>query len=226
MNSLKRSVSAVAWIILGVVIGVIGYRTLIESTGSSPRVAVSSQPVVVTNLVERNLAPEQLRELIKLRGEVAVLRNRVAELESVSTTPVAQAVEAASQSAPTGQGWSVYLQADEWSDRGLSTSEATAVSFLWALRTGNPRVYSEALAGKAKTEQFPVPWAAAFTAVEGARISDAGISTEGLPTVEIVYDLQGGDQAHGWLQFEQQEGSWKIKTLTGFPIALAQVQPQ
>ena len=211
---------------LGVVIGVIGYRTLVESKGSSPKESGSSQPVIVTNFVERSLAPEQLKELMQLREEVAVLRNRVAELESVPTAPVAQAVEPAGQSEPTGQGWSAYLQAEEWSDRGFSTSEDTAVSFLWALRTGNLRVYSEALAGKAKPEQFPVPWAAAFTAVEGARISDAGISAEGLPTVEIVYDLQGGDQAHGWLQFEQQEGGWKIKTLTGFPIAIAPVKQQ
>ncbi len=154
-------------------------------------------------------------ELMRLRGQVGVLRQQLAEV--AQTKPAAPtASEGASSNAST------YMPSTNWTNLGFNTAHDATISFLWALRSGNDSVYKAAF-GKTNADfAFPIAWANALAAVKGSQVSQVYESPDGTPTVSVVSELDNGETANTWLQFSQTNGIWLIHGFTGYPIVVQQ----
>lgn len=93
-----------------------------ELTARQP-LSVESQP----RLANSSLPDNQHRELLRLRGEVALLRKDSQELARLRSQRNATAA-ARDESGPAA------LAADEWADVGLHSPDAALQTFLWAAR--------------------------------------------------------------------------------------------
>jgi RNA polymerase sigma factor (sigma-70 family) len=192
-------------------------RLKAENEAVSDRAAHAKEPSSLPNA--------QFRELIRLRGEVGLLRDRLAKLDSARTNGQAHLPQMTPLPATTNQPY--YYAADTWTNVGFNSPHETSVSFLWALKQGNMGVYKAALPGAGNSiEQFPVEWADAFQNIEGSSISEVTQSPEGNPAVAIVHQFPDGKTENTWLQFKVVDGSWLISSLTGYPISVAYSAPK
>ncbi len=175
-----------------------------------------------------SLMDDQMRELLKLRGEVGLLRQRIEDLKQ----PMNAASVAEQGNDPLGntekenKGEDLkpgYYAVESWSDRGRVSPQNSALTWFWAVRNGHAKQYSEAQ-GWTNIMQFPIPWANALQRVKGSTISETISSAEGEPMVQIVHDLEDGSSENTWLTFRKKGDEWLIGKLIGYPIELMQAQ--
>jgi RNA polymerase sigma factor (sigma-70 family) len=174
------------------------------------------------------LPEDQKRELLRLRGEVGLLRQRIEELQKLKkAASIAEQlpdVRANTQNEEKGEDANPgYYAADSWSDRGRVSPQDSALTWLWAVRNGYAKQYSEAI-GKTNILQFPIEWANALRRVKGSTISETTTSAEGKPMLQIVHNLEDGSSENTWLTFRQVGNQWLINQLIGYPIELLQAQ--
>jgi RNA polymerase sigma factor (sigma-70 family) len=167
----------------------------------------------------KSLEAEQMAELLRLRGEVGRLRRLLAE-QPKSQGRLATLARSGTNEVGMAGSQGNFVAASDWTNRGFASPQDTAISFLWALRAGDAGLYAAAQGKTNIPNLFPVPWAAAFAEVKGSYVSEVIQSDEGDPMVGLVHELPNGEQQHTWLGFKESNGSWQIKSLTGFPIVL------
>jgi RNA polymerase sigma factor (sigma-70 family) len=172
----------------------------------------------------RSIPDNQFRELLRLRGEVGVLRDRLAKLDSARTNEQARILQTTPDPANTNQ--THYYPANTWTNVEFGSPRDTAVSFLWALKQGDMSTYKAALGRKAgSNEQFPPDWGSALEAVEGSSISEVTQTPEGNPSVSIVHQFRDGGTENTYLQFRLVDGSYQISSYAGYPIGLIHAVP-
>jgi hypothetical protein len=201
--------------ILGVKLGKIYYN---------PHSNVHADPEITfrTNIVTINLEDGQFRELLRLRGEVGILRSRLAKLDSLRSTDRTQSLKATPVNTDTNQSY--YYPISTWTNLGFATPQDSALTFLWALKQGNMDVYTAALNKSSNSiEQFPVEWGSAFQNVVASTISDVTQSAGENPSVSIMHQFPDGSTVTTWLQFQVVDGSWLIARISGYPIGVVQV---
>ena len=186
--------------------------------------ALRSENIGLSNALadarQRNAAVQpSFNELMRLRGEVGLLRQRLAESEQVEST--AQPVDAAPVLEATLQPEvqpGVYPAA-EWTDKGLGAPMNAALTWMWAVRSGEAKQYSEAL-GRTNILTFPIEWANGLAGIESTEFSDAGYSEEGHPVVAMNHTLKEGSTARTWLTLRKEGENWMVHRLTGYPIVV------
>jgi hypothetical protein len=115
----------------------------------------------LSNLVARanrpqSLPDDQLRELLRLRGEVGVLRQQSKELEAVRNEN-RQARAALETSLKTQSATADYWPRDSWAFCGYASPDAALQSSLWAANSGDLKVLLASATGdvrKMMEEQF------------------------------------------------------------------------
>jgi len=95
-----------------------------------------------------------------------------------------------------------YYAVESWSDRGRFSPQDSTLTWLWAVRNGHAKQYSEAI-GKTNILQFPMGWANALQRIAGSTISETTSSAQGRPMIQIVHDLEDGSSENTWLTFRQ-----------------------
>ncbi len=169
---------------------------------------------------EAGLSNQRFMELLRLRGQVGVMRHQIEELKARLGQRVA--AQAAAQDVGPGSANpspNRYYPVGSWTNFGYQTPEATALTLFWALRSRDQAAYGGAL-GK---EMPPIagPWADAFQQVQGAYISAAEQSPDGSLMVSAEFEMDDGSTVNSIATFRQANGQWVIHSLAGFPIELS-----
>lgn len=143
-------------------------------------------------------------ELMRLRGEVGLLRSQLAEhsrsntqAEAHASSPQASPVEVPTEPLTPG-----IFPAAEWADKGFGTPLNSAMTWLWAVRHGYAEQYSQSL-GKTNILPFPVGWANALERIETTEMLESGLSEEGNQVVALSHQLSDGSSEKSWLTFRK-----------------------
>ena len=190
-------------------------QTQLEMVKSAP--AQTRSPVKSTN----PSADANFLELMRLRGEVGLLRSQVAEHSRSNTpaeahTPSPQASPPALPTEPLRPG---IFPAANWAEKGFSTPLNSAMTWLWAVRHGYAEQYSQSL-GKTNILPFPIGWANALERIETTEMLESGLSEEGNPVVALSHQLSDGSSEKCWLTFRRDGDKWRVQRLTGYPIVV------
>jgi hypothetical protein len=177
------------------------------------------EPLVLfkTNVIVKDISEANFRELLRLRGEVGLLKKRLMDQERSITNEGPTKLVTIPESKTAGY----YYAANSWTNVGLGSPHETSVSFLWALRQGDMTTYKAALGSTNAINQFPLDWAKAFETVQGTTISEVMQSDDGKPLVALTHQLADGKTANSWLEFKVINGDWHISSLTGYPIRVS-----
>ena len=164
------------------------------------------------------LPNDQFLELLRLRGQVGVLRSQLAELQGQTERRSLAAPEAKpAANRPLTQS-SQYYPADNWANLGYQTPEATALTLFWALRKSDQAGYSGALGREMPL--VPKEWAQALQGVKGVSLSEAEPSADGSLMVTGSEELADGRRVDTSIGCRQVNGQWLIHSLSGFPVEM------
>ena len=89
------------------------------------------------------LTDDQSRELLRLRGQVGVLRQQSRELETVreenrqARAALESSLESRNTAAPKAAATADYWPQDSWAFKGYASADATLQSSLWAANNGD-----------------------------------------------------------------------------------------
>jgi hypothetical protein len=163
-------------------------------------------------------------EFFRLRGELALLRERLRELQNAQSKSVSVAAgSAAVQPQPGGDVAPGLYQADSWTNQGFITPQGSAMTFFWSLRGGHAQEYSESL-GKTNLLSLPVEWAHALADIKGSQFSETLSSEEGSPMVSLLHEMKDGSAQNTWLTLTNVDGRWRIRSMIGYPIVVHEVK--
>lgn len=149
------------------------------------------------------------RELMRLRGEMGVLRQQNQELSRL----LAQA------RSRTAQPPADYEPSSAWSNTGTGTPEAAAGTFAWAVKTGSAEALADVLVLPEEvgtnTAEFldamSLVLQPAILKIEGSRL----VSTETLASDEVALlfenRLTNGGTELSPLTLKQVDGQWRVK---------------
>jgi hypothetical protein len=98
-----------------------------------------------------SMSEKEQRELLRLRGEVGLLRKDSQELAKLRMDRKTKALAGGSGPNPENTG---MLEADAWSDVGLDTPEAALQTFFWAARHENAVLVGRLIRGQ-KDDSVP-----------------------------------------------------------------------
>jgi hypothetical protein len=146
-------------------------------------------------------------ELLRLRGEVGVLRQQKQELSRLLAQKTATSHTDA------------FEPSASWRDSGMATPEAAANTFAWAARTGNTSRLSEVLIVPpgvgTNNEEFLVAMSLilhpAVAKIEGSRVVSTDNSVEGEITYLFQNQLVDGNTEMSPLTLKQVDGNWKVE---------------
>ena len=114
--------------------------------------------LVVQASRSQSLPDEQLKELLRLRGEMGVLRHQCKELESLSKENLAAraALESSLKTQNAGAGGAAattnYWPRDSWAFAGYASPDAALQSFIWARMNGDLKALRVGTTGEAQKE--------------------------------------------------------------------------
>jgi len=164
-------------------------------------------------------------EMFRLRGELALLRGRLRDVDHAGFEQNHIPLETGGGTAGlTNDVRSLspgYYEAKSWADSGLGSPQNSSLTFLWSLRNGFAREYSNTL-GKTNILQLPLEWANALGKVKGSQISETMTSAEGQPMVGILHEFEDGTTTNSWLSFRNLDGKWLVDSMIGYPIQVFQ----
>jgi hypothetical protein len=146
-----------------------------------------------------SLPEDQARELLRLRGEVGLLRQQSKDLEAVrSENRQAQAGAGIVKAAATGDYW----PRDSWGFAGYASPEAALQSSLWAASSGDSKALLASTTGDARAE-MEKEFGEKPETEASIRLMD-GISS--LKSVRVLNrEVQGDDTAVLSAEFEARD---------------------
>lgn len=162
---------------------------------------------LLTEANRRQPPADPSRELLRLRGEIGVLRQQNQELSRLL----------AQKTFPS--------QADDfqpntaWRDAGTATPEAAASTFAWAVMSGNTNRLAEVLiipeeVGTNAGEflgAMSLILHPAVSKIKGSRVVSTEASTAGEVTYLFQNQLADGNTEMSPLTLKQMDGNWKVK---------------
>jgi len=178
----------------------------------------------LTNLLAQaqqvqSLSDQQLHELLRLRGEVGLLRKDSQDLAKLRAKRNEQAASAANPAAP---GQTQMLTADSWADVGMDTPDAALQTFFWAARHNNADVVGKLIRWQkdASVPDFDgldnivtnfIPATLQFASeVQGLRILSRSEENEATARVQVEFAADGNQAAKtAEVQFVKEDTQWK-----------------
>jgi RNA polymerase sigma factor (sigma-70 family) len=131
MTMTKLKIGAVSALLIAAVVTPLALQqqSLEKLRDQNRQLAQRQPPPQPTSAANPSLPDEQFRELLRLRGEVALLRKDSQELARLRTQKVVAV-------GPAGAGMALpaALTAESWADVGLQSPDAALQTFLWAAR--------------------------------------------------------------------------------------------
>lgn len=190
-------------------------QSLILQQQSNELARLNSENARLSELISQTTTPrepEPSRELLRLRGEVGVLRSQLAasaEHQATRTEPAGQADQPPEVRGP-------YYAAETWANVGYQNPQSAAITFLWALRNANQAAYSGAF-GRDMPEPEDV-WVDAYKSVKGSYLSEPVQQPNGDVQVTLGHKTTNGEMANTLITFREENGQWLIRNMTGFPV--------
>ena len=164
----------------------------------------------------QTLPPDQFGELLRLRGEVGVLRNRTNELEKLITS-LANTRRTPAQP-PEVPPEDIFPRA-AWKFSGNATPEAAFQSMIWALSRGDAKVILESYIPEVRNAQEK-EWAEQPEAQLKDQLVNATIEVTGFrilrrdaisdDEVFLTVFTEGKRASEGKFRVTKIEGEWKI----------------
>jgi RNA polymerase sigma factor (sigma-70 family) len=173
------------------------------------KLATENEQLKVLNAeANRSQSPvDPSRELLRLRGEIGVLRNQNQELSRLlaQRTVLNQA-----------EG---FKPSTSWMDSGAATPEAAANTFAWAAMTGNTGGLSEVLVvpdeAGTNTEKFLGAMSLILhptvAKIKGSRVVSTDTSVDGEVTYLFQNQLVDGNTEMSTLTLQRFGSTWKVK---------------
>jgi RNA polymerase sigma factor (sigma-70 family) len=176
---------------------------------------LNSENAGLSNLVFQANAlrqQEPSRELLKLRGEVGVLRAQLAASAKHQSPRTELLVQADQQQGAGGP----YHAAETWTNLGYQDPQSAAITFFWALRNRDQAVYSGAF-GRNMPEPEDV-WVDAYNSVKGSFLSDPLSLPNGDVQVSVAHEIANGEIVNTLITYRQENGQWLIGSMAGYPV--------
>jgi hypothetical protein len=174
----------------------------------------------------RSLSDDQLRELLRLRGEVGVLREQSKELEALRnanrkvSTPLDSSLKAQS-AAPAGAAATAdYWPRDSWAFAGYTSPDAALQSSFWAANTGDVKTFLSGIEGEilqkvqkdfeGKSEdEISAKAIAEVASLKSVRILSREVRAE--DTVVLTAEFEEGNSTHTTKLLMKKFGNdWKL----------------
>jgi RNA polymerase sigma factor (sigma-70 family) len=224
MTKLKTSLIG-ALLVTGIAVSVKVHRqvqanlqaqNLIVEQQSEELARLNSENARLSKLLSQATEPreqEPSSELLKLRGEVGILRKQLAS----NTGPQARQTEPPVQTAQKQEVNSPYYGAESWANLGYQDPQSAAITFLWALSNTNQAAYSGAF-GRDMPNLEDV-WVDSYKRVKGTFLSDPLPQPNGDVQVTATHELTDDKTANTVITYHQEQGQWLIRGMTGFPVA-------
>ena len=179
------------------------------------------------------------KELIKLRGEVGLLRGRTNEMakllaraQAQQPAPTGAPAAAATQQMPTNPAADQFPR-QSWNFAGYGSPEAALVSAIWAMREGKPQAYLDALSPQ-EQQRMAQAWQdkseqeiATKHQSDVANVSDLRIlSRQTLSPSQVQLQVNlGGVNRSETVVMENVNGQWKFGGFGAPPQQPQQPQP-
>jgi cell division protein FtsB len=178
----------------------------------------------LTNLLaqsrqSKKISEAQFRELLRLRGEVGLLRKDSQELAKLRGEGNERA--RASVNAPDS-GQNKMIAADTWADVGMETPDAAMQTFFWAARHDNAELVGNLIRWQkdASVPEFDgldnivtnlIPGTIQFASeVQGLRILSQPKEKDGTASVQVEFAAVGDQPAKtADIQFVKEDTQWK-----------------
>jgi hypothetical protein len=172
----------------------------------------------------QSLTDEQSRELLRLRGQVGVLRQQSRELETVreENRQARAALESSlrSQNPAKAAATADYWPQDSWAFKGYASADAALQSSLWAANNGDvkallagatgemQKLMEEDFKGKSETEAS-IKAMDEVMSMKSVRVINREV--QGDDTVVLTAEFEGRTDSHtGKLVLKKIGNEWKV----------------
>ena len=153
----------------------------------------------------RSLTDDRSRELLRLRGQVGVLRQQSRELETVreenrrARAALESSLKSQGAAAPQAAATADYWPQDSWTFRGFASADAALQSSLWAANKGDLKVLLASATGEA-LQQMEADLKGKSETEASIRAMD---EVMGMKSVRVVNrEVQGDDTVVLTVEFE------------------------
>jgi hypothetical protein len=158
-------------------------------------------------------------ELMRLRGEVALLRQESAELrrqqEHADETLASRLAE------PRAESRSLYHAAETWGNVGYAEPQSAAVTFLWALSHGDQSAYTGAFGREMPSLEDA--WIDSFKSIKGTFFSKPERLPNGDVRLNVAHETVDGNIVTSLITFREQNGQWQIRSMAGYPVGVLDI---